>query len=61
MKELRGRTIPDKCKECRFNTTCNGGAKCMSYAIEKDFTGSDPLCPIIHYKFNNNLKIRSSK
>ncbi len=33
-----------KCKGCYYKHSCNGGLKCLSYAIEDDFNIKDPNC-----------------
>lgn len=54
MKQIRKKEIPRECEKCRFRNLCNGGARCISYAINKDFNKADPYCPLIFYKRNNN-------
>lgn len=55
MNELRKRNIPDECKKCRFKKSCNGGAKCISYALYGDFNKAEQDCPLIYYKKNKNI------
>lgn len=54
MNSIRKRTIPKECEACRFRKTCNGGAKCIAYGINKDYSTADPFCPLIFYKRNKN-------
>lgn len=54
MNDLRKKDISLGCEKCRFNRTCNGGAKCISYAMYNDYKKADPFCPLIFYKRNNN-------
>ncbi|MBU5488944.1 radical SAM protein [Clostridium sp. MSJ-8] len=56
MNELRTRKVSSECSKCRFQKTCNGGAKCISYAINNDFNKAEPFCPLIYYKRNNNIR-----
>jgi radical SAM protein with 4Fe4S-binding SPASM domain len=32
------------CRNCFFSKSCNGGLKCLSYALYGDFTRKDPHC-----------------
>lgn len=56
MQDLRKKKIPKECGSCRFNRTCNGGARCISYAKTKDFDNADPYCPLIFYSKNDNME-----
>lgn len=54
MQDLRKNEIPIECIRCRFKKTCNGGARCISYAKTKNFNEADPYCPLIFYGKNDN-------
>lgn len=49
-KTMRGlreqRDPPHGCEKCSYFFLCDGGAKCISYAITKDPFSRDPGCPI---------------
>lgn len=38
--------LPKECKNCRYVSKCNAGAKCISYAVYGDFAHPDVNCPI---------------
>ncbi|MBU5488945.1 radical SAM protein [Clostridium sp. MSJ-8] len=54
MNDLRKKEVCKECEQCRFRNNCNGGAKCISYAINKDYKIADPFCPLIFYRRNKN-------
>lgn len=54
--DLRKRKIANECLKCRFKKICNGGSKCMAYAINEDYNTAEPFCPLIFYKRNINEK-----
>ncbi|MEB3756181.1 MAG: radical SAM protein [Desulfurococcales archaeon] len=41
-KHLRG----SKCSKCPFNQVCGGGSRNRAYAVNGDYWGDDPLCPL---------------
>ncbi len=43
--KLREKKIPEECINCQFSLSCNGGAKCQSYAQNGNFDRADPACP----------------
>ena len=56
MNELRERKVASECSQCRFQKTCNGGAKCIAYAMKQDFNQAEPFCPLIYYNRNRNMR-----
>lgn len=54
LNDLRRRNIPNECQKCRFKSSCNGGAKCIAYAISGKYDEAEPFCPLIHYGKNEN-------
>lgn len=44
--DLRTPFIPKECISCPHNMSCNGGAKCQSYALFGTYKKADPACPI---------------
>ena len=44
LKDLRKNKIPDDCKLCEHAKTCNGGLKCLTYAMYKDLNHKDYGC-----------------
>lgn len=53
-KDLRKRVIAKGCEKCRFRYLCNGGAKCISYAIYNNYNIAEPFCPLIYYNKHIN-------
>ena len=37
-------SLPDECKDCVYAKHCNGGLKCLTYALFKDFNHKDINC-----------------
>ena len=37
-------TLPDACKSCQYGSFCNGGLKCLTYAVHKNFNEKDVNC-----------------
>ncbi|MBS6601976.1 MAG: radical SAM protein [Clostridium sp.] len=54
MNDLRTQKVAEGCSECRFKKYCNGGARCISYAINNNYNIADPFCPLIYYNRNQN-------
>ncbi len=44
--DLRTPYIPSECITCHHNMSCNGGAKCQSYAVFGTYKKADPSCPL---------------
>lgn len=44
LDELRNFSYPDECKKCSVKTLCKGGAKCLTYAINKTYNKKDINC-----------------
>ena len=44
LKNLRADTLPDDCKSCEHSKLCNGGLKCLTYALYKDLNYKDVGC-----------------
>lgn len=44
IRQLRNADVPENCRHCPKAIYCRGGAKCMSYAINRDFLSKDPNC-----------------
>lgn len=46
LRELRdrGERLPERCRECRFVTLCNGNFRSRAEAITGDTWGADPFC-----------------
>lgn len=44
IKDLNKRECPNECKKCLYQKTCKGGAKCLTYAITKDYNNKDINC-----------------
>lgn len=44
MQRLRGLTVPEDCRSCAHGESCNGGLRCMTYAITEAFDGKDAGC-----------------
>lgn len=44
IRQLKSAPIPENCLHCPKAIRCRGGAKCMSYAVNGDFTTRDPNC-----------------
>ena len=42
LKEIH--RLPDECQTCEYATACNGGLKCLTYALYKDFNKKDINC-----------------
>ena len=36
--------ICHECNTCYYHHTCNGGLKCLSYALYQDYSRKDPHC-----------------
>lgn len=49
MKQLRKPSkAPVGCEKCKHNKVCNGGAKCISYAIHNSLDFADPGCWLVN-------------
>lgn len=46
IKELQKQTIPTECTKCEHAKRCNGGLKCLTYAIYKDLNHKDLGCNV---------------
>ena len=46
LKWLQGDTTPEECKSCEHSENCNGGLKCLTYAIYKDLNHKDIGCEL---------------
>ena len=44
LKELRKHEVPKKCSKCEYSKSCNGGLKCLSYALHKKYCEKDIGC-----------------
>lgn len=44
LQELRKQEIPEGCEKCFYKNTCNGGLKCLSYALCEKINIKDPNC-----------------
>ncbi len=44
--DLRKPYIPQECLKCPHNMSCNGGARCQSYAEYGTYKKADPACPL---------------
>lgn len=44
VKELRTAGLPDECGECACRNKCNGGAKCLTYAVTGQWNKKDINC-----------------
>lgn len=44
IKDLKKEQIPNECKSCLRAEVCKGGAKCLSYALFKDYNKKDYNC-----------------
>lgn len=44
LKQLQQKKVSVGCEKCHYNTSCNGGLKCLSHAIYGDFRLKDPNC-----------------
>ncbi len=44
--DLRSPCIPRECLKCPHNMSCNGGARCQSYAEYGTYKKADPACPL---------------
>jgi radical SAM protein with 4Fe4S-binding SPASM domain len=44
--DLREPCIPQECLKCQHNMSCNGGAKCQSYAEYGTYKKADPACTL---------------
>lgn len=49
MKRILG-NIPDECKSCEHNKYCNGGTKCLTYAMFGTLNKGDVHCPVLALK-----------
>lgn len=47
LRSLRERKVPKDCRGCEHFDTCNGGLKCLTYAIYGNLDNKDPGCSII--------------
>lgn len=36
--------LPDECQDCAYSDSCNGGLKCLTYFLYKDFNKKDVNC-----------------
>lgn len=50
MKALRSTKSECANSNCAFKNTCDGGLRCLSYAVTKDPFAKDPGCPIVERK-----------
>lgn len=41
---LRKHETSEKCHHCKHIEECRGGARCMTYAVHGEYTGTDPGC-----------------
>lgn len=58
LKKLRDINNLDKeCLKCYYKNACNGGLKCLSFAIYKNFHKKDPNCWLNEYDESVNNKI----
>lgn len=46
VKELQKKEIPKECNKCLKAEMCRGGAKCLSYALHKEYNRKDENCYI---------------
>ena len=46
IKNLQKKEIPIECNQCLKAELCRGGAKCLSYALHKDYNRKDENCYI---------------
>lgn len=46
LKELQDNEIPEECKSCLVSDKCKGGAKCLTYAVNKTYNKKDVNCYI---------------
>ena len=46
IKELKDDIIAKGCEKCKHNKHCNGGAKCLTYAVKKEMYLKDINCDI---------------
>lgn len=44
LKKLQKEITPDDCKSCEYSNLCNGGLKCLTYALYKDLNNKDIGC-----------------
>lgn len=44
LKQLQQKKVSIGCEKCHYNTSCNGGLKCLSHAVYGDFGIKDPNC-----------------
>ena len=44
LQELRSLDTPDSCKDCIHKYKCNGGAKCLTYALTGKLSKKDVNC-----------------
>lgn len=44
VKDLKLKTIPEKCNSCLMARYCRGGAKCLSYALTGSYNEKDMNC-----------------
>jgi radical SAM protein with 4Fe4S-binding SPASM domain len=50
-------TIPDACRNCKYNVICRGGCKARAYAITNSFTIPDPLCTLAQSNGQKSLLV----
>lgn len=46
LKNIRNTPTPDACSQCKYKTSCAGGAKCIAYARTGRYDLPDPDCPL---------------
>ncbi len=46
LNKLREKTVPEDCNKCQFSDSCNGGLKCLNYALYGDWKCKDIGCQI---------------
>ncbi|MGL5069028.1 MAG: radical SAM/SPASM domain-containing protein [Sarcina sp.] len=54
-KKVREKYVPKGCEKCGFINLCNGGAKCISYGIYRDYTEGDFSCPLKQIKASREI------
>ena len=47
LKDLKRDTTPDECIGCEHDKKCQGGLKCLTYALYKNLNHKDAGCEII--------------
>jgi radical SAM protein with 4Fe4S-binding SPASM domain len=50
-------TVPEACRNCKYNAICRGGCKARTYAVTNSFTSPDPLCTLAQSSSQRSLLV----